>query len=106
MVNSPDMSGLKRVLRGIISNRSPKFRVAVCAILLLTIVLIVVLPEISLRPATLRLAASCLMQLSLAAMAIVSCASPDTCLRRNFVTAANAVLPSCSRICEICVRRC
>ena len=106
MVQSLDMRGMSRMARGGLTDRMPKLRLVVCTVLLLTILIIVVIPEIDLRPTTLRVAASYLLHLGIAGMAMISCSSLSTCFRRSVHYGAESVAPTSSGLCDICVRRC
>ena len=89
-----------------VMDRMPGLRLVICTVLLLTILIIVVLPEIDLRPTTLRVAASYLLHLGIAGMAIISCSSLSTCFRRSAHYGAESVGPSSAALCDTCVRRC
>lgn len=105
MVQSLDMRGMSRMARGGL-DRMPRLRLVVCTLLLLTILVIVLIPEIDLRPTTLRVAASYLLHLGIAGMAIISCSSLSTCFRRSVHYGAEFVAPASSGLSDICVRRC
>jgi hypothetical protein len=94
------------MVRGGRGHCTPKMRLIVCTVLLLTILIIVVIPEIDLRPTTLRVAASYLLHLGIAGMAIISCSSLSICFRRSVHYGAESVAPPSSGLCDICVRRC
>jgi len=97
---------MRQISLGLLRRNASRVRFAVCLLLLVTILVVVILPEIDLLPTTLRLAASCLMQLSLLGMVLGWSLSQCASAQRSVCRSHTPALLSAPRIHVTCVIRC